>query len=145
MSKKYIKIETQANIENLAPIRLCLSTFLSNLNIHVDELVDIKTAISEAVSNAIDHAYDDESGKIIATGEVDENAIQITIQDFGKGIEDISLAMTPTFTTKAEEEHAGMGFTIMESFMDEVIVDSKVDEGTTITLTRRIRQRQTNI
>ena len=127
MSKKYIKIETQANIENLAPIRLCLSTFLSNLNIHVDELVDIKTAISEAVSNAIDHAYDDESGKIIATGEVDENA------------------MTPTFTTKAEEEHAGMGFTIMESFMDEVIVDSKVDEGTTITLTRRIRQRQTNI
>ncbi len=145
MSKKYIKIETQANIENLAPIRLCLSTFFSNLNIHVDELVDIKTAISEAVSNAIDHAYDKDNGKVIAIGEVEGDFIHIIVQDFGKGIEDISLAMTPTYTTKAEEEHAGMGFTIMESFMDEVIVDSKVDEGTTITLTRRIRQRQSNI
>lgn len=143
MNKRYIKIETQANIENLSPIRLCLSTFLSNLNIHMDELVDIKTAISEAVSNAIDHAYEsDEKGKIIAIGEIiQENIVQITIQDFGKGIEDVSLAMTPTYTTKAEEEHAGMGFTIMESFMDEVIVDSKVDEGTSITLTRRIRER----
>ena len=146
MSNSYIKIETQSNIENLAPIRLCLSTFFSNMNVHIDELVDIKTAISEAVSNALDHAYENDNGKVIITGEIiNENTVKITVQDFGEGIEDISLAMTPTYTTKAEDEHAGMGFTIMESFMDEVIVDSKVDEGTTITLTRRIRQRQTNI
>ena len=138
---KYIKIETQANIENLAPIRLCLSTFFSNMKIHIDELVDIKTAISEAVSNALDHAYEDGSGKVEVTGEIIDNIVKITVKDFGSGIEDISLAMTPAYTTKAEEEHAGMGFTIMETFMDEVIVDSKVDEGTTVILTRKIRER----
>lgn len=144
MSKNYIKIETQAEVEALSPIRLCLSTFFSNFNIHVDELVDVKTAISEAVSNAIDHAYDD-TGKIVVIGEViDKSIICITIEDYGKGIDDISLAMTPAYTTKAEDEHAGMGFTIMETFMDEVIVNSKVDEGTTITLTKRIRQKLTN-
>jgi len=142
---KYIKIETQANIENLAPIRLCLSTFFSNMKIHIDELVDIKTAISEAVSNALDHAYEDGSGKVEVTGEIIDNTVKITVKDFGSGIEDISLAMTPAYTTKAEEEHAGMGFTIMETFMDEVIVDSKVDEGTTVILTRKIRERISNI
>jgi len=142
---KYIKIETQANIENLAPIRLCLSTFFSNMKIHIDELVDIKTAISEAVSNALDHAYEDGSGKVEVTGEIIDNIVKITVKDFGSGIEDISLAMTPAYTTKAEEEHAGMGFTIMETFMDEVIVDSKVDEGTTVILTRKIRERISNI
>lgn len=142
---KYIKIETQANIENLAPIRLCLSTFFSNMKIHIDELVDIKTAISEAVSNALDHAYEDGSGKVEVTGEIIDNIVKITVKDFGSGIEDISLAMTPAYTTKAEEEHAGMGFTIMETFMDEVIVDSKVDEGTTVILTRKIRERISNV
>jgi len=141
---KYIKIEAQADIENLAPIRLCLSTFFSNMKIHIDELVDIKTAISEAVSNALDHAYENEDGKVEVTGEIIDNIVKITVRDFGNGIEDISLAMTPAYTTKAEEEHAGMGFTIMESFMDEVIVDSKVDEGTTVVLTRKIRERISN-
>lgn len=141
---KYIKIEAQADIENLAPIRLCLSTFFSNMKIHIDELVDIKTAISEAVSNALDHAYENEDGKVEVTGEIIDNIVKITVKDFGNGIEDISLAMTPAYTTKAEEEHAGMGFTIMESFMDEVIVDSKVDEGTTVVLTRKIRERISN-
>ena len=117
---KYIKIETQANIENLAPI-------------------------SEAVSNALDHAYEDGSGKVEVTGEIIDNIVKITVKDFGSGIEDISLAMTPAYTTKAEEEHAGMGFTIMETFMDEVIVDSKVDEGTTVILTRKIRERISNV
>ena len=144
MSNSYIKIETQSNIENLAPIRLCLSTFFSNMKIHIDELVDIKTAISEAVSNALDHAYENEDGKVEVTGEIIDNLVKITVRDFGNGIEDISLAMTPAYTTKAEEEHAGMGFTIMESFMDEVIVDSKVDEGTTVVLTRKIRERISN-
>lgn len=142
---KYIKIEAQADIENLAPIRLCLSTFFSNMKIHIDELVDIKTAISEAVSNALDHAYENEDGKVEVTGEIIDNIVKITVRDFGNGIEDISLAMTPAYTTKAEEEHAGMGFTIMESFMDEVIVDSKVGEGTTVVLTRKIRERISNV
>ena len=94
----------------------------------------------------MDHAYENDNGKVIITGEIiNENTVKITVQDFGEGIEDISLAMTPTYTTKAEDEHAGMGFTIMESFMDEVIVDSKVGEGTTVILTRKIRERISNV
>jgi len=147
MNDKYIKLETQAFESNISAIRLCLSTFLSNLNIHIDELVDIKTAISEAVTNAVDHAYDvlSYNNKIfVQCWIIDDEKVKIIVKDFGKGIEDITLAMTPAFTTKAEDEHAGMGFTIMETFMDEVIVDSKVDEGTTVTLTRKIRKKETN-
>ena len=111
-----------------------MSTFLSNLNIHVDELVDIKTAISEAVSNAIDHAYDKDNGKVIAIGEVEGDFIHIIVQDFGKGIEDISMAMQPLYTSKPELERSGMGFTVMESFMDKVFVEAKQGEGTVVTM-----------
>jgi len=144
MSNSYIKIETQSNIENLAPIRLCLSTFFSNMKIHIDELVDIKTAISEAVSNALDHAYENEDGKVEVTGEIIDNLVKITVRDFGNGIEDISLAMTPAYTTKAEEEHAGMGFTIMESFMDKMEVESIVGLGTKITMSKTIKPKTEN-
>ena len=148
MSKNYIRLESKANLENIASIRVCVATFLSELDIHIDELMDIKTALSEAVTNAIDHAYDEESleNKIIVETEVeDDGEIKIKVKDFGKGIEDISLAMTPAYTTKPENEHAGMGFTIMESFMDEIIVDSTVNEGTTIFLTKKIRKRKSNL
>ncbi len=148
MSKNYIRLESKANLENIASIRVCVATFLSELDIHIDELMDIKTALSEAVTNAIDHAYDEESleNKIIVETEVeDDGEIKIKVKDFGKGIEDISLAMTPAYTTKPENEHAGMGFTIMESFMDEIIVDSTVNEGTTIFLTKKIRKRKSNV
>lgn len=148
MSKNYIKIESKAKLENIASIRVCVVTFLSELDIHIDELMDIKTALSEAVTNAIDHAYDGESleNKIIVETEIEDNEdIKIRVKDFGKGIEDISLAMTPAYTTKPENEHAGMGFTIMESFMDEIIVDSTVNEGTTIFLTKKIRKRKSNV
>lgn len=148
MSKNYIKIESKAKLENIASIRVCVATFLSELDIHIDELMDIKTALSEAVTNAIDHAYDEESleNRIIVETEIEDNEdIKIRVKDFGKGIEDISLAMTPAYTTKPENEHAGMGFTIMESFMDEIIVDSTVNEGTTIFLTKKIRKRKSNV
>ena len=148
MNNNYIKLESKADIENIAPIRVCIATFLSQLDIHIDELMDVKTALSEAVTNAIDHAYDEESleNKIIVETEVeDDGEIKIKVKDFGKGIEDISLAMTPAYTTKPENEHAGMGFTIMESFMDEVIVDSTLNEGTAIYLTKKIRKRKSNM
>ena len=146
MSENYIKIESKSDVENIAPIRICVATFLSSLNIHIDDLMDVKTALSEAVTNAVDHAYDDEEeNKIIVEAKIKDNErIIITVKDFGKGIEDISLAMTPMYTTKPENEHAGMGFTIMESFMDEVIVDSAVKNGTTITLTKDIKRTISN-
>ncbi len=146
MSENYIKIESKSDVENIAPIRICVATFLSSLNIHIDDLMDVKTALSEAVTNAVDHAYDDEEeNKIIVEAKIKDNErVIITVKDFGKGIEDISLAMTPMYTTKPENEHAGMGFTIMESFMDEVIVDSAVKNGTTITLTKDIKRTISN-
>lgn len=147
MNENYIKIESKADISNIAPIRLCITTFFSNLDIHIDELMDVKTALSEAITNAIDHAYDTDNikNKIQVEASIKDNEIMnIIVKDFGKGIEDISLAMTPAYTTKPENEHAGMGFTIMESFMDEVIVDSKINEGTSILLTKRIRKRKSN-
>ena len=148
MSNNYIKIESKADISNISPIRLCITTFFSNLNIHIDELMDVKTALSEAVTNAVDHAYDEENdeNKILVEATVEDNEkMVIKIRDYGKGIEDISLAMTPAYTTKPENEHAGMGFTIMESFIDEVIVDSTVNLGTTILLTKKIRKRKSKV
>ena len=148
MSNNYIKIESKADISNISPIRLCITTFFSNLNIHIDELMDVKTALSEAVTNAVDHAYDEEKdeNKILVEATVEDNEkMVIKIRDYGKGIEDISLAMTPAYTTKPENEHAGMGFTIMESFMDEVIVDSTVNLGTTKILTKKIRKRKSKV
>ena len=148
MSNNYIKIESKADISNISPIRLCITTFFSNLNIHIDELMDVKTALSEAVTNAVDHAYEEENdeNKILVEATVEDNEkMVIKIRDYGKGIEDISLAMTPAYTTKPENEHAGMGFTIMESFMDEVIVDSTVNLGTTILLTKKIRKRKSKV
>lgn len=147
MEENYIKIEIKPVIENISPARLCITSFLGNMDIHLDELMDIKTALSEAITNAVDHAYDSPTllDKIdIETRVLKDNKVRITIKDYGKGIEDISLAMTPAYTSKPENEHAGMGFTIMESFMDEVIVDSIVDKGTTIILTKNIRKRKTN-
>lgn len=147
MNENYIKIESKSRLENIATIRVAITSFLSTLNIHFDELMDIKTALSEAVTNAIDHAYEEEQDeKIIVEAYIyDYEKIKIKIVDFGKGIEDVSLAMTPAYTSKPESEHAGMGFTIMESFMDEVIIDSKINEGTTITLTKIIRKKKSNI
>ena len=144
MNENYIKIESKSRLENIATIRVAITSFLSTLNIHFDELMDIKTALSEAVTNAIDHAYEEEQDeKIIVEAYIyDYEKIKIKIVDFGKGIEDVSLAMTPAYTSKPESEHAGMGFTIMESFMDEVIIDSKINEGTTITLTKIIRKKK---
>ena len=146
MNENYIKIESKSNVENIAPIRICIATFLSSLNIHIDDLMDVKTALSEAITNAVDHAYENgEDNKIVVEAKIKDNErIIIIVKDFGKGIEDISLAMTPMYTSKPENEHAGMGFTIMESFMDEVIVDSVVANGTTITLTKDIRRTISN-
>ena len=140
MSENYIKIESKANIKNLASIRLCITSFLSEINIHFDELMDIKTALSEAVTNAIDHGYaENEDGVIITEATIkDDEKIIIKVVDFGKGIEDISLAMTPAYTSKPESEHAGMGFTIMESFMDDVKIESALGLGTKITMRKQI-------
>ena len=107
----------------------------------LDEIGDIKTAVSEAVTNAIVHAYPDKLGKIVLKLKILEgNVLEITVRDWGRGIEDIQQAREPLFTTGGEER-SGMGFTIMESFMDRVNVRSAVDKGTSVVMRKRIAQR----
>ena len=142
-----IEIKILADLKNVATIRVAISSFISNLPITVDDMVDIKTAVSEAVTNAIEHGYANKNIESFVNVNCyiksdEEDKIKIEVIDNGVGIEDISLAMTPEYTTKADDEHAGMGFTIMESFMDEVIVDSKKDEGTKITLIKTLKSRK---
>lgn len=123
---------------NEAFARVVVSSFVTQLDPTLEELADLKTAVSEAVTNCIVHAYKDTYGKIYITGSVDDrNMVKIIIRDKGCGISDISQAMTPLFTT-GEGDRAGLGFTVMESFCDSIKVRSKQDKGTTVTLSKKI-------
>lgn len=118
--------------------RVAVSAFVSCLDPNVEELTDIKTAVSEAVTNAIVHGYKEKQGKIYITVSLFENNnIRIRIRDKGVGIEDVEKAMEPLFTT-AGSERAGLGFAVMESFMDKVRVSSRLGKGTTVTMDKRI-------
>lgn len=119
--------------------RVSVAAFLSQLDPIVSELVDIKTAVTEAVSNSIIHGYGSEYGIITVNMRIyNDGAVEISIEDKGRGIEDIERARTPLFTTKQDEERAGMGFTVMETFMDEVEVESEVGEGTTVIMRKKL-------
>jgi len=142
LNKASIKIESK--LENVSMVRVMVASFLSRTNITLDELSDIKTAVSEAVTNSIEHGYNLENmgdvEVIIKLGKLDDMTyFWVQVIDQGMGIESIELATTPTYTTKPELEHAGMGFTIMETFMDEVVIDSKVNEGTSVIMTKKLK------
>ena len=118
--------------------RVAVSSFIACTDPNIEELTDIKTAVSEAVTNAIVHGYRETSGKIYITVSIFENnIIRIKIRDKGVGIADIEKAMEPLFTT-AGEERAGLGFAVMESFMDKVRVASRPDMGTTVIMEKKI-------
>lgn len=118
--------------------RVAVASFIGCTDPNIEELTDIKTAVSEAVTNAIVHGYKERNGKIYITVSIFENnIIRIKIRDKGIGIEDIEKAMEPLFTT-AGGERAGLGFAVMESFMDKVRVSSKPDMGTTVTMEKKI-------
>ena len=119
--------------------RVAVSSFIAQLDPTVAELSDIKTAVSEAVTNSVIHGYENCIGIIEITVRIFENRIiEITVADKGKGIEDIELARQPLFTTGNLEERSGMGFTVMESFMDTLEVSSQKNEGTTVTMTKKL-------
>lgn len=119
--------------------RVAVSAFIACLDPNIEELTDIKTAVSEAVTNSIVHGYRDKEGKIYITVSLfDNNIVRAKIRDKGVGIENIEKAMEPLFTT-SKGERAGLGFAVMESFMDRIRVVSKVDKGTTVTLEKKIR------
>ena len=121
--------------------RSCAACYAAQLDPNLDELADIKTAVSEAVTNSIVHAYPDTLGKITMRLRLLEgNELEIRIKDTGIGIPDVEQARTPLFTT-GNEERSGMGFTIMESFMDKLTVRSTPGKGTTVTMKKRIARR----
>ncbi len=125
--------------ENESFARIAVGGFISGANPRIDELNDIKTAVSEAVTNCIVHAYRDAVGKIELTARLADGVLYIKIRDRGCGIEDVKKAMEPLFTTLPGEERSGLGFSVMESFMDSVAVRSKPGSGTAVTMTKKLR------
>ena len=140
-AENYVIMEFLSRSSNEGFARVAAAGFAAQLDPTLDELGDIKTAVSEAVTNAIVHAYPDKLGKIVLKLKIREgNVLEITVRDWGKGIEDIQQAREPLFTTGGEER-SGMGFTIMESFMDRVNIRSAVNRGTSVVMRKRIAQR----
>lgn len=122
--------------------RAVVSAFVAQMDPTIDEISDIKTAVSEAVTNCIVHAYRDTLGMIYITARLyEDGGVQIRIRDKGCGIEDVQKAREPLFTTGGEER-AGLGFAVMESFMDDVLVTSRVQKGTTVTLKKKLARRR---
>lgn len=129
-----------SNNESLA--RMCVAAFAAQLDPTVEEISDIKAAVSEAVTNCIVHGYRDTIGDIDITLKIlDGDTLYIRISDKGTGIEDIKQAMQPMFTTCPEGERAGLGFAVMESFTDSLRVYSKPGRGTAVTMTKALRRR----
>lgn len=132
----YMKMEIPARSENESFVRVVVAAFAARLDPTLEELNEVKTAVSEAVTNCIIHAYDNEEGIIMITVLLDGNKLSLEIEDYGKGIMDIDQAREPLYTEKPELERAGMGFSIMENFMDELYVDSAPGRGTRVKMIR---------
>ena len=134
-----LKLESRSVNESFA--RVAVSAFAAQQDPTVEEISDIKTAVSEAVTNAIVHAYPNQLGKIVMKLRLLENqTLELVIRDWGCGMEDVEQARQPLFTTGGEER-SGMGFTIMESFMNQLVVKSAPGKGTTVTMRKRIASR----
>ena len=137
----YITFEFLSRSANEGFARGAVACFAAQLDPTLEELGDIKTAVSEAVTNAIVHAYPDTLGKIVVKAKILEgNVLEVTVRDWGRGIADVEQARQPLYTTGGEER-SGMGFTIMESFMDKLSVRSAEGKGTKVTMRRRILPR----
>ena len=134
-----MKLEFISNPNNEALARIAVASFVAYLDPTIEEISDIKTAVSEAVTNAIIHGYENSKGMVVIKSRISKKTIEIEIIDNGKGIEDIERAREPLYTTKPEEERSGMGFTIMESFMDEIKVISKPGQGITVFMKKIIK------
>lgn len=128
----YLEITSDSKNEQFA--RVVVASYVTRLDPTVEEIEDLKAAVSEAVTNSIIHGYEDQKGIIVIEGRIQEKTVTIQIKDFGKGIENLALAMSPFYTSKPDLERSGMGFTFMESFTDQLQVESHLGEGTSVTL-----------
>nr|WP_278414724.1 anti-sigma F factor [Mediterraneibacter faecis] len=133
-----MEIRFDSRSENEGFARVSVASFLTQLNPTVEEVADVKTAVSEAVTNAIIHGYEQRVETVRIHCSIENQLFTVEISDRGKGIANVEKAMEPMFTTKPEEDRSGMGFSFMEAFMDSVEVESKVGEGTSVKMTKTI-------
>ncbi|WFD09440.1 anti-sigma F factor [Tepidibacter hydrothermalis] len=138
--KNYMEISFLAKSENESFARVVVASFASQLDPTIDEIADIKTAVSEAVTNAIIHGYDEDETKFVnLISEIDGDTIKVVVEDKGNGIKDVDMAMQPLYTSKPELERSGMGFTVMETFMDSMEISSILGEGTKLVMKKTIK------
>ncbi|HNR04837.1 MAG TPA: anti-sigma F factor [Bacillota bacterium] len=133
-----MKLEFLSKSQNESFARSVVAAFVAQLDPTIEELAEIKTAVSEAVTNAIIHGYSCEIGNVVIVSRIFGDTVEIEVKDFGVGIADIELARQPLYTSKPELERSGMGFTVMETFMDKVEIESLPWKGTTIRMTKKI-------
>ncbi|MBQ2941481.1 MAG: anti-sigma F factor [Clostridia bacterium] len=134
----FMRLDFLSKTSNEGFARMAVSAFISQLDPTIDAVAEIKTAVSEAVTNAIVHGYEGVTGYVTLSCGWTGRLLTITVEDKGRGISDIAMARTPLFTTKPEHERSGMGFTVMENFMDSVEVYSKPMEGTKVVMVKKL-------
>ena len=138
MQRNEMKLEFDSRSCNESFARVAVASFMTQLNPTVEEVSDVKTAVSEAVTNAVIHGYEGKVGKIVIECAISDRVLTVKILDTGKGIPDIKKAMEPLYTTKAECDRAGMGFAFMEAFMDTLEVVSAPGRGTCVKMSKII-------
>ena len=137
-NENYFKISFPSRSVNEAFARMTIASFCMQFDPTIEQLNDIKTAVSEAVTNCVVHAYPDNVGTVYITAKLKNNILTVTVKDKGIGISDIQQAMQPMFTTDVKTERAGLGFAVMQTFMDKIKVYSTVDKGTRVVMTKNI-------
>ena len=141
--KNEMKLEFSSKSANEAFARISVAAFASQLDPTIEEIADIKTSVSEAVTNSIIHAYPSKDGIVkLRARLLGDDEIEIEVSDTGEGIENVDEARAPLFTTKGNIERSGMGFTIMENFMDELKVESILGLGTKVTMSKKIKKQK---
>ena len=132
MTQNSMRLEFPSKSQNESFARVVVAAFASQLDPTIEEISDIKTAVSEAVTNAIIHGYENRNGKVVIECKIEGNKIEVIVEDEGVGIEDINRAIEPFYTSRPELERSGMGFTVMETFMDELQIISEINKGTKV-------------
>lgn len=135
-----MKLEFLSKSQNESFARSVVAAFAAQLDPTIEEISEIKTAVSEAVTNCIIHGYEYEEGYVTIICKIMDNTVEVEISDKGRGIEDIEMARQPLYTSKPELERSGMGFTVMETFMDEVVIFSELGKGTTIIMRKTFKK-----
>ena len=130
-------LEFDSRSQNEGYVRVAVAAFATQLNPTLEEVADLKTAVSEAVTNVVIHAYREKTGKVRIECSVREKEMTVTVIDYGVGIENIEKAMEPLYTTRPELDRSGMGFAFMEAFMDELEVESQPGQGTTVRMKKK--------